>query len=251
MSESRQQQRGRGGAGAATTTTTLAAVPEEAVSSGGGGSGGAGGGRDWGAGRELGRGGALAPAGSTSRQRQEHALVAGAERASVFEDKPWAAPSVQALSRRRGPEQGARPLEVEGMLGCVISAVGTDRDHEVASATLRARGGPHQGGGPSYQRTAVFGAVYEHRDCFGKPKYIGETDNAPEVRYQQDINKHQAVKNLVTQQQGRSEVVWSGRSGTMAAADMQSITESIVGRRAAELQAEKLGGPKPYSSHGY
>lgn len=180
--------------------------------------------------------------------------ITGASNNNVFEDKPWASPSVQVLSRQVGKSKRAAPLVIEGTKGDIIRAVGSARDNIIATNTLscaRADRRVIPTPKPTSRGKPVFGAVYEHRDCFGKPKYIGETSITPEICFNQDTQRHQAVKNLITHQGGRSEVVRTGRSSAIDAMDMQSVTNSIVERRAADLQAEKLKGPKPYSRHGY
>lgn len=199
-------------------------------------------------GRVVGKGRAF-----EGKSRQQYDIISGAETDNVFRDKPWNAPSVQALSKQVGKSKDTRPLLIEGMTGDVISSVGCDADNMVASAALRESRGNKTGRETMRleKQKAVFGAVYEHRDCFGKPRYIGATDDAPENSYREDVAGHQAVKNLITHQAGRSEVVWVGKSAAMNSADMQNITKHIIDKRSADMQAEKLKGPKPYSRHGY
>ena len=97
-----------------------------------------------------------------------------------------------------------------------------------------------------------FEAVFEHRDAFGKPKFIGRTDSTPEARFAQDIQQHQTIRNMMTYQQGRSDVVWSGVGQyPLGPEEMSRITEKIVEERSKKLHAQKLRGPKPYSRHGY
>ena len=57
-------------------------------------------------------------------------------RRNVFREQPWKAPSVQALSRQMGRSREANPLLVEGPAGPVISAVGRQSDHHIASDVL-------------------------------------------------------------------------------------------------------------------
>ncbi len=196
-------------------------------------------------------------------------------RRNVFREQPWKAPSVQALSRQMGRSREANPLLVEGPAGPVISAVGRQSDHHIASDVLsRAQErrvnagiamphGPPTSRGQSQRRAGnaimrarhpaqSFGAVFEHRDAFGKPKFIGRTDTTPEARFAQDIQHHQAVRNLMTYDGGRSDVVWTGVGQFPLGPDeMSRITEKIVEERSKKLHAQKLRGPKPYSRHGY
>ena len=194
-------------------------------------------------------------------------------RRNVFREEPWKAPSVQALTRQMGRSANARPLLVEGPAGPVISAVGQQRDHSIASDVLgraqesRVRAGiamPRGVNSPANQQqrgqrrkrrqrpAQSFGAVFEHRDAFGKPKFIGRTDSTPEARFAQDIQQHQTIRNMMTYQQGRSDVVWSGVGQyPLGPEEMSRITEKIVEERSKKLHAQKLRGPKPYSRHGY
>ena len=203
-------------------------------------------------------------------------------RRNVFRDEPWKSSSVQALTSKMGRGRDANPLLVEGPAGPVISAVGQRSDNAIASTVLahaqeqrvknglpmpfgrtqvsnaarRSAGNAILHGGQLRQRhnhkSCSFGAVYEHRDAFGKPKFVGRTEKAPEVRFAQDIQQHQAVRNLMTYERGRSDVVWTG-VGTypLGPEEMSKITERIVEERSKKLHAQKLRGPKPYSRHGY
>ena len=97
-----------------------------------------------------------------------------------------------------------------------------------------------------------FGAVYEHRDCFGRPKFISNTNDVPERAMASDARQHKGVRDMMTYQGGRSNVVWAG-TGTfpLGPKEMKTITNGIVARRAETLQIQKLSGPKPYSRHGW
>ena len=100
----------------------------------------------------------------------------------------------------------------------------------------------------------AFGAVYEHRDCFGKPKFVGSTtDRAPEEAFVADARQHQAVRNMLVHQGGQSNVVWAGAGDgrVLGPQEMQTITQGIVARRAKKLEVEKLRSIKPYSRHGF
>jgi hypothetical protein len=204
-------------------------------------------------------------------------VVGGDPNGAVFASKPWAAPSVQALTRQVGAAHTrshtvagrntgrlagtADPLIVEGRLGEVLSAVGRQEDHRLASDALaEAQTLRYCAAGNRYPRASeatttgarrgkAFGAVYEHRDCFGKPKYVGHTGAAPEESFAEDARRHQGIKNLLSYEEGRSAVVWSGVAP--AAGDMERITARIVEARAREQHLQKLQSPKPYSRHGY
>ena len=187
--------------------------------------------------------------------------------------------SYQDLTQQLGKNKEAHALVVEGPTGDVLTAVGTDKDNSIANRilsdtqrskkeqnnedmnrTLNAGHTPrfvsHH---PSKHKTKAtpreFGVVYEHKDCFGKPKFIGHTGKVPEKQFSEDASQHQAVRNLLTYEQGKSEVVWAGTGALSRAgggADtMENITKRIVDERAKELELNKLRGPKPYSRHGY
>lgn len=94
-----------------------------------------------------------------------------------------------------------------------------------------------------------FGAVYEHRDAFGVPRYVGETGDAPEIAFQGDM-EHKGVRKTV-QGGGSSTVVWAGfGSGPVGAVEMQDMRKAVQHVRAERLQAAKLSSFKPYSAHG-
>ena len=113
-------------------------------------------------------------------------------------------------------------------------------------------GGGHGGRGGRRRNERSFGAVYEHRDCFGCPKYISDTDGVPERAMAHDARKHKGVRDMMTYQGGRSNVVWAGTgSFPLGPNEMKTITTKIVERRAQTLKIQKLGGPKPYSRHGW
>jgi hypothetical protein len=188
---------------------------------------------------------------------------------------------MQHLTAQLGKSRQAHALVVEGRHGDILTAVGSDEDHSVANAVLslaqereqqmRLQGMPslHAGHTPRFLPESArgaarntprqFGVVYEHRDCFGKPKFVSHTGGVPERSFSDDAARHLGVRNLLGYQEGSSEVVWAGTSavpvgigGIVGGVDtMQSITQSIVQKRAQEHHLEKLRGPKPYSRHGY
>jgi hypothetical protein len=180
-------------------------------------------------------------------------------------DRPWQAPSVQALSSRMGNNATARPLLIEGPAGPVISAVGSSLDNQVANTALinaqkkRLEKGlkmprkkmantnvVERGGG------SAFGAVYEYRDSFGIPRVVSSTSSTPEGAFLRDTRQHQGIRNLTTHQGGQQNVVWAG-VGTypLEKQEMTNITASIVEQRSKKYKMQKLSGHKPYSRHGY
>lgn len=95
----------------------------------------------------------------------------------------------------------------------------------------------------------AFGAVYEHRDAFGVPRYVGETGDAPELAFQADM-ENKGVRRTV-KGGGSSQVVWAGfGSGPVGAAQMEDMRKAVQHVRAERLQAAKLSSFKPYSAHG-
>lgn len=194
----------------------------------------------------------------------------------LYSSRPWAAPSVQVLTSQLGKNREAHALVIEGPRGDVLTAVGCDKDNALANVVLsranetpmknesdnflscNAGNTPHVITGASRSRNKgnhrLFGVVYEHRDCFGKPMFIGHTSGVPEKRFVEDAAKHQPVRNLLTYEQGRSDVVWAGTAtpSSIGGEDtMRDITQRIVDQRAKEQHLNKLRGPKPYSRHGY
>lgn len=193
----------------------------------------------------------------------------------------------QSLTGQLGKRREAHALVVEGRYGDVLTAVGADQDHRIASAVLsRAQEMDrlqrveksalsslvrHAGHTPRHplpagdsssrgkQGTRQFGVVYEHRDCFGKPQFVGHTGGVPEGRFADDAAQHQGVRNLLRYQTGSSEVVWAGSAAPLSVMTtsgegrsvMQTITQGIVQQRMQAQHLEKLQGPKPYSRHGY
>jgi hypothetical protein len=131
--------------------------------------------------------------------------------------------------------------------------------------------------------------VYEHRDCFGVPRYVGQTELVPEEQFRADLD-HPGVRKTLRQprtgRQGSSEVVWAGFGtgpvGAQQMADMRMAvqhvravrawhdradlgvdgesmvitcvtrTDELMRRARAQerVQAAKLSGFKPWSRHG-
>lgn len=199
--------------------------------------------------------------GNTSRLMSDCATVVGVDTvgrlSGAFRNTPWASPSVQELSSQMGHSRHATPIIIETPIGDVLSAVGSSADHVIATRIIQASRETH---GMShtprltsrYRQPPSFGAVYEHRDCFGVPKFIATTGQTPEAAIAGDMTRYQAVKNMLTYEAGSSKVVWAGAGrGVVGNREMEAITKGIMDKRAAELHAEKLRGPKPYSRHGY
>jgi len=190
---------------------------------------------------------------------------------------PWQSYAVQRFAARltdpelaRGAEKPAA-LMLEGPQGVALQAVGEAEDHKAASKTVaefmkgsekRASSMPsatslvkvvpgHQA--PIQPRGKVaFGAVYEHRDCFGKPRLIGHTDVVPERQFQLDHQEHRDVQQLAKQgAPGASgHLVWVGvGAGVVGEAEMLKVREAVVEARSQRLQIDKLSSIKPYSSH--
>ena len=168
---------------------------------------------------------------------------------------------IENLQLGRNPD--VLPMVIEGPAGVVLSAVGTKSDHRIAGDCLqkfqeeRVRRGIPMPTGTALARGSLgqqrsFGVVYEHRDSSGKPVFVGHSAKHAEERFRLDSKKHQGVKNLLTYQGGKSEVVWAA-VGTFPVghAQMQEISEHVCSDRASMNQAQKLNGPKPYSSHGF
>ena len=44
-------------------------------------------------------------------------------------------------------------------------------------------------GGGAGSDAVSFGAVYEYRDVFGTPKFVGSTDKIPEARFREDVDQ--------------------------------------------------------------
>ena len=149
-------------------------------------------------------------------------FVSGAGGKNVFKDKPWNAPSVQELTSQRGKSSNSNSLIIEGRTGDILKGVGSDVDNNIATLSLSNK--------RCNQESKVFGAVYEHRDCFGKPQFIGQTDSTPECKFSQDVASHQAIRNMRTYQGGTANVVWAAR-GNIGTTNMENITQNIVDRR--------------------
>jgi hypothetical protein len=176
--------------------------------------------------------------------------------------RPWQSPAVLKLAGQLGEKNGGvLPMIVEGPVGTILSAVGENTDHAIAGNVLAqaqqqrvANGIPMSRGRNLANRNSgrSFGMVYEHKDSFGRPKYVGHSSGVAEEKFARDASSHQNVKNLLTYEQGRSEVVWAG-CGTfpLGHEQMLQVRTQICDARAQRNASEKLSGPKPYSKHGF
>jgi len=177
------------------------------------------------------------------------------------------------LNPRDDVSGNASTMVMQGPKGVVLQAIGSKQDHKVAGrlvtkiekmamknkgpvkeqpptpprdrpsasgSTSLAKRDPEKG--PSTTEWS-FGAVYEHRDAFGKPKLIGSTDKLPERQFMLD-NKQGVPSDM------KQAVVWAGVS-KMPADSMTEIRRGVADARSKRLEIDKLGSIKPYSHHGY
>jgi hypothetical protein len=146
----------------------------------------------------------------------------------------------------------------------ILGALGEDEDHKIAGSVLQrlstnssdVKKSKTQNAGREMMRQEfddpAFGVVYEHRDCFGVPKFVGSTDIVAEKQFMLDYKGNKTVHKIVNREQGSTDVVWAGYgSGPVGKAEMDEIRTSIAHNRAERLNIQKLGGTKPYSKHGY
>ncbi|KAK3237602.1 hypothetical protein CYMTET_52333 [Cymbomonas tetramitiformis] len=203
------------------------------------------------------------PTGPPGRVPNAPPSVAGAGSSSTaIGRKPWEAPSVAKLTSKLGKDPNIQPMVIEGPAGTVLAAVGEPADHHTAGDVLaqvhaqRIANGVPMPSGPQRRDSnipeRVFGAVYEYRDSFGRPRVVGDTGSTPEERFRLDRQEHQAINNLVSYQGGTPHVVWAG-TGTfpIGQEEMATMRTAVASSRAARNNVEKLSGPKPYSRHGY
>jgi len=95
-----------------------------------------------------------------------------------------------------------------------------------------------------------FGAVYEHKDCFGKARLLGCTGETPEHQFMLDYINSKQVKALGRASELQSELVWAGMgSGFLGEAEMGQVRRAVMEKRSKRLQIDKLGSIKPYSRH--
>ena len=99
------------------------------------------------------------------------------------------------------------------------------------------------------RREPAFGAVYEHRDSFGKPVVVGETDTVPELAFERDLARHKQLRDLATYKGGSAAVVWAGCGQNRDS--IAAVRSAVAKDRAERNRCDKLAGPKPYSAHGF
>ena len=96
----------------------------------------------------------------------------------------------------------------------------------------------------------AFGAVYEHKDCFGKPRLIGCTGETPEQQFMLDYQQCKQVRALGRASELQSELVWAGMgTGFLGEQEMGEVRRAVMEKRSKRLQIEKLQSIKPYSRH--
>ena len=170
-------------------------------------------------------------------------------------------------------EEAVVPMVVEGREGTLLTAVGADADHLVAGEALgrlqaeRQRtglgagsnnesDGGWRGGGALARRgvskTPAFGCVYEYKTRSGRPVYVGDTDVHPERKFLADARGvDPEVRSLAPFQGVAAEVVWAGvGQGPVGPDEMRVIRRAVRDDRSQRQRVSKLGGIKPYSSHG-
>eukprot|EP00397_Hematodinium_sp_SG-2012_P055239 GEMP01067255.1.p1 GENE.GEMP01067255.1~~GEMP01067255.1.p1 ORF type:complete len:236 (+),score=65.53 GEMP01067255.1:94-801(+) len=188
-----------------------------------------------------------------------------------FDDKraPWQSDAVAVLASEVQQNTGASDastMVMQGPQGTIIQAIGSKEDHAVAGRVVahlqhkKLKNGevtrrpptppmdrPHTDALQSKVRGPhdewSFGAVYEHRDAFGKPRLVGSTAKLPERQFL--VDKMQGVPCDMTQ-----AVVWAGVS-KLPPSDMTMVRREVASERARRLDLDKLGSIKPYSHHGY
>lgn len=205
---------------------------------------------------------------------------------------PWSSPAVTEFASKLKPQnrQADDPdlnaMTLQGPKGKLLQAVGEKADNQVAAQAVveiqkqqqQGKGSQCPGGSqrrpptpprerktiskdlmkisnPSQQHSPVsFGAVYEHRDCFGKPKLIGSTGIQVEKQFHLDDKKEEIrqVTGGGREKGASAQVVWAGVGGAgLGEAEMAQVRRAVCDSRASRLQIEKLSSIKPYSRHGY
>ena len=107
-------------------------------------------------------------------------------------------PAVLSLAEKLSQRQSnVLPMMVEGPVGTVLTAVGEHEDHKIAGSVLaHAQEQRVSNNIPMTRELAKaggrsFGMVYEHRDAFGKPIYVGHSAGVAEERFAIDRERHQ------------------------------------------------------------
>ena len=191
------------------------------------------------------------------QQQQQQRGSGGTERGWRTSREPSSSSSSSSSSRGRSRQQrlmgsrgGEAQLTVRGGGG------GSVGGRTAQTARGGREGGAHSSSSSSSSSRRqlarlepAFGAVYEHRDSFGKPVVVGETDTVPELAFERDLAKHKALRDLASYKGGTAVVVWAGcgRQPEKIAA----VRAAVAKDRAERNRCEKLAGPKPYSAHGF
>ena len=120
------------------------------------------------------------------------------ERQLGVRQRPWQSPAVLSLAEKLSQRQSnILPMMVEGPVGTVLTAVGEHEDHKIAGSVLaHAQEQRVSNNIPMTRELAKaggrsFGMVYEHRDAFGRPIYVGHSDGLAEERFAIDRERHQ------------------------------------------------------------
>ena len=201
------------------------------------------------------------------------------------ERAPWESPAVRGLAGRLGAAaacagEAVVPMVVEGREGTLLTAVGSEADHNAAGEALgrvqaeRGRAGrraaQHEEGGDGQSRARalagagagalarrrpnapVFGCFYEYKTRSGRPVYVGDTGIRPERKFLADSRGADPNMRAVAAHHGVTpEVVWAGvGQGAVGPEEMRVIRQAVREDRAQRQQVAKLGGIKPYSLHG-
>ena len=97
-----------------------------------------------------------------------------------------------------------------------------------------------------------FGAVYEYRDEFGRPRWVGSTADKPEAAMKRDFDGTREVRSLAGAG-GSADVVWAGvgRAPCVGPQEMQAAREAIARDRSERQRIGELRGSKPYSRHSH
>mmetsp|Transcript_67021 Transcript_67021/g.119228 ORF Transcript_67021/g.119228 Transcript_67021/m.119228 type:complete len:264 (+) Transcript_67021:131-922(+) len=205
---------------------------------------------------------------------------------------PWSSPAVTDFASKLKPQNrqaddaDLHAMTLQGPQGKLLQAVGEKADNQAAAQSVleiqkqqqQSKGSQCPGGSQrrpptpprerkttskdlmktsntSQQHTPVsFGAVYEHRDCFGKPKLIGSTGIQVEKQFHLDDKKEEIrqVTGGGREHGASAHVVWAGVGGSgLGEAEMAQVRRAVCDSRANRLQIEKLSSIKPYSRHGY
>lgn len=178
--------------------------------------------------------------------------------------RPWQSDAVASLaSDVVAQRDGGAAMVLQGPQGTVIQAIGCKEDHAVAGRMVADLQQKQVKRGQVAQRPPTpprgshsdtlqcarrpenwsFGAVYEHRDAFGKPRLVGSTDKLPERQFL--LDKNHGIPSDMNQ-----AVVWAGVS-KLPPEDMTAVRREVAHERSVRLNLDKLSSIKPYSHHGF